>query len=554
MLRFTRLTIAILLLLVPTVGNLPAASQPARVRLVVVVVLDQFPEWILERVAPILPDDSGLRRLISEGIWYRNAFYPQATTVTAIGHSLLSTGAPPRFSGIYGNSWFDPAEGRTVYCVADPEFPLVGAAGQGASPRRLRVPTVGDVLATFSSGRAKVLSFSGKDRAAVLTAGYAGKAYWYSSQTGGFVSSRFYHRDGQLPEWLEATNKKLNASLYRGRRWQLLLPAGRYPAGADQRPGEPQGAAGQFPHELPDSDAVRSVLRITPFVNELTLRVAQEAVKAEQLGGDDTPDLLWLCLSATDTVGHAYGPLSLEYQDCLLRTGQALGEFFRFLDEKLGADGWAAALSADHGVVAAPEVAASVGYPAHRVVVQKVLKEVEREFFAGVVKQQEQAAGRPPRLIARITGAFLFLNPAAAEYAGLSRAAARARFISLLRRRSEVFAVYDATKLQEGVFDRTDPYARALYWALAPDWDADVAVVLRALSIPSTSARSTGSTHGSPHAYDANVPIVLRHPALRPAVIDHRSSVTQFAATLARWLNVPPPVPENPLPSARPAP
>src|SRR6185436_18763345 len=63
-------------------------------------------------------------------------------------------------------------------------------------------------------------------------------------------------------------------------------------------------------------------------------------------------------LSQTDRVGHAYGPLSREQLDNLLRLDRALGEFFTFLDRTVGAGRWVVGLSADHGSLVAPETPA----------------------------------------------------------------------------------------------------------------------------------------------------------------------------------------------------
>src|SRR6185436_19106444 len=75
------------------------------------------------------------------------------------------------------------------------------------------------------------------------------------------------------------------------------------------------------------------------------------------LGRDDAPDFLNVSLSQTDRVGHAYGPLSREQLDNLLRLDRELGEFFTFLDRSVGASRWVVGLSADHGSLVAPETA-----------------------------------------------------------------------------------------------------------------------------------------------------------------------------------------------------
>ena len=73
------------------------------------------------------------------------------------------------------------------------------------------------------------------------------------------------------------------------------------------------------------------------------------------LGRDASPDFINVSVSATDYIGHAYGPLSREQLDNLLKLDKQLGEFFDFLDSTVGKGKWAMMLSADHGVMDSPE-------------------------------------------------------------------------------------------------------------------------------------------------------------------------------------------------------
>src|SRR5262249_9135953 len=68
----------------------------------------------------------------------------------------------------------------------------------------------------------------------------------------------------------------------------------------------------------------------------------------------DVPMLLAISLSSNDYVGHLFGPDSWEAWDELRTLDAALGGFFRELDRRVGADGWAVVLSADHGIVTMP--------------------------------------------------------------------------------------------------------------------------------------------------------------------------------------------------------
>ena len=116
------------------------SSAPRRTpKLVVILVVDQMRADYIEEFGQNWT--SGLRRLMDEGAWFREAAYPYMTTVTCVGHSTITTGSLPRTHGIVGNSWWDRESGRSVNCVADPDS--IGAA-PGFSSQHVR--GVGGIL------------------------------------------------------------------------------------------------------------------------------------------------------------------------------------------------------------------------------------------------------------------------------------------------------------------------------------------------------------------------------------------------------------------------
>src|SRR5208282_2635808 len=101
------------------------------------------------------------------------------------------SGATPSISGIVGNEWYDRETGKVVASISDDATKLLGASGDGASPRRLLVSTLGDEL-KMAGGGGKVIGISLKDRSAILPAGHmADGAYWFDPRAGSFVSSTF---------------------------------------------------------------------------------------------------------------------------------------------------------------------------------------------------------------------------------------------------------------------------------------------------------------------------------------------------------------------------
>ena len=335
-----------------------------RVRLIVLVSVDQMIPEQLERLDPWL--SGGLRRF-ADGQVFRRAAHGHGGTATGPGHATLGTGLHPNHHGIVGNSWLLAGTSESVYCVQDNEAQLVtvggvvgGAAG---SPRNLLADGLADHVRRVHPG-SKSVGISGKDRAAILSLGRsADAALWWDRSGRGFVSSTFFGEE--LPEWAQEWNRSWTDELGNF-VWEDLLPEDIDEAGTapDDRAGEVSALGPTFPHAAPplSDPPLQPELALlsrwvygTPLVDRFVVELALRAVEGMDLGGDEEVDYLFVGLSACDTVGHSFGPYSREVTDLLLRADAQLGRLFDHLDERLGEDGWVAALSSDHGVLEFPE-------------------------------------------------------------------------------------------------------------------------------------------------------------------------------------------------------
>src|SRR5690349_21312087 len=107
-----RLALILPILLLFAVPRVPAQSARTTPKLVVVLVVDQMRGDYPVRYAGVL--DKGLRRLTTEGAWFRHAAYPYMNTVTCVGHSTIGTGSFPYKHGMVQNVWFDRESGHQV--------------------------------------------------------------------------------------------------------------------------------------------------------------------------------------------------------------------------------------------------------------------------------------------------------------------------------------------------------------------------------------------------------------------------------------------------------
>jgi len=521
------------LLLLALFGSVPAAAAPSR--LVVLVVIDQFPHAYLDRWGSSF-GPGGFRRFLDGGVVYAQAWHPHFVTETGPGHAVLLTGAASARNGIVANEWLDRTAGKMVYCVGDAAVAAVGAEAQGASPGRLLVPTVGDELLRWRPP-AKVVTASMKDRAAVLLGGQRPTGAWcFSPQTGGFFTWACYRVD--LPPWVSAWNAASPASTWCGKSWELSRPAGEYDgAHGDDAPYETYKLLGPtFPHLIPAAaEGCRTALRATPFANDLLLDFARAAVEGEKLGTDEVPDLLAISLSANDYVGHYYGPDSWEVQDITLRTDQALAGFFAWLDRKVGVGRFHLVLTSDHGVGPSVEASKLRGIEAARVDAAALLeaaKQALTDRFGDPGRSWLEAGGES-RKTPGWAGPWLYLSREALRAAKVSEAEAEDVVVETVRRVPGVAAAWPRRVLVAGG-DPSDPRSVAAARSFHPERSGDVTVLLRPYHVYGNLV----ATHGLPYAYDAHVALAFAGPGVPARRVSRRVTLTALAATVAELLGV----------------
>ena len=478
--------------------------DPARApTLVVFFTIDQLRPDYFDRWRAQLT--GGLGRLARGGAFYSNAFQDHALTETAPGHAATMSGRFPRRTGIVRNS----------AGVQDPQQPLIGANGPGASPFRFRGTTLTDWLRSRDP-RTRALSVSGKDRGAILPIGRdAQNVFWFSAP--GLFTTSTYYAD-TLPEWVRRFNERRLADSMMFREWTPLLPESAYPE-PDQVPDEAGGRDFAFPH-LPANDPEWG-LAATPFYDELTLAFALEGLRALNLGAGPQTDVLAISLSATDYVGHKYGPDSREIHDQVLRLDRALGAFLDSLFMVRDSTKIIIALTADHGVAPFPEAhVRRTGEDAFEVDILPMIARVRSEiaargsdstalqFDAGMVFLDRRAMTR-----ARINADSLLR--------ALARTLAAVPGIARVNRPSDL-GMRDTT---------TDASARRWLHTIPPDLPVELVVTLRPYSVWLTSPRI--AQHGSPSDYDAHVPVILYGPPFAPGRRTRPARVVDMAPTLA---------------------
>jgi hypothetical protein len=539
----------------------PAADKP-RVKLAVLVVIDQLRGDFLEKWKPLFGPD-GFARLQSEGAWFTNCHYPYATTTTGPGHASMLTGTCPDRHGIVNNNWYDRAAAADVYCAASTRYRLVppvpkaaeeepkeGATTAprpktGGNPERLLSETVADVLKQTYGAKAKVFGLSLKDRSAILPTGRRPDgAFWF---VGRFVTSDYYTE--RVPDWVEAFNESKAADRWFGKDWTRFRPDLDYAqhSGPDNAAGEGRGQSqGRvFPHPTGAKTGINKTyydaLATSPFGNELLLEFTRACVTAEGLGTDDVPDLLVVSFSSNDLVGHAWGPDSQEVLDVTLRSDAMMADLLKFLDDRVGKGNYVLALTADHGICPLPEASAAKGTEARRVDMRPVLAAAEKHLQAmfGAPAQPEAKEKAKSAWIEATSAPWLYLNRRVAAAAGKAEAEVARALADFLAKQDGVYRTFTREELA-GELPATDVIGRQVKRSFHPDRSGDVYVLLKPYHLPGRPI-DTGTTHGSPFEYDTHVPLLVYGPGVPGGARSERVTPQATAAILARFLDIRPP-------------
>jgi predicted AlkP superfamily pyrophosphatase or phosphodiesterase len=530
-------------------------------KLIVVLSYDQLRGDRIARFKDEL-SDRGFLRAINEGLYFSKCTFNHANTMTGPGHAVLMTGTNPAKHGIVSNEFIERYSNTLVKCVDD--------SATGKSPRRMKVPTLGDLL-IMANPRSKVFGISIKDRASIMMTGQkANCALWLEKKAGGLATSRYY----KTPFWLEEFNRKNPVSKYERTEWNALKPLpvipkpnelreqiekaakeGKQPP-LPPRPTELQmismrdnamwegdfpGGGKAFPHKIPDyaSDDFWEAFVKTPQSIEYLFTAAKTCMEKERLGDDASTDILCVGISTTDEVGHLFGSDSREMKEIVISADLILGQFIDYLDSKIGREDYVLVLTADHGVAEIPEYMTTHAKDAGRIQEKDIVKTVNDLFIGGplqMVAPDSKSMEEATEIVEHIEPPSIFLNRERIKKAGMNFNTVRDSAVARLERMTGIGIVIStqdiiANKKPESM---SDDIFTCIRNACYPPRTGDI------MFYPSENwlIGSKTTTHGTPYLYDRSVPLIMMGNGILPRVDSEPSSPTLIAPTLAKLLGI----------------
>ena len=513
-----------------------AYLPPDKPKLVIGIVVEELNYNQLEKFHDKLCEN-GIKKLINEGTYFKNASYEYLLTQSAPGHATIATGAEPSFHGITSDNWYTPLKNELINCTKDVSVNSVGGSFESGlhSPVNLLVSTFSDELAIATNKKAKVFGVGLKESSAIFSAGHtANAAYWFDNTTGTWMSSSYYI--SALPDWVNDFNAMKFSDTYLNSTWNLLRPAKDY---ADCLPDSNSFEIGfnninYFPYDLKKLRSKNtfssindySLLRETPFGNSLTTNFAIRLIQKERLGKDNVTDYLSICYSATDYIGHRFGPSSVEMGDAILRLDDDIKNLLTFINDSIGKKNVLIYFTAAHGISEIPAVLEKNRIPSGYFQQNQALQ-LLRSYLNAIYGEGEWVKGYSERQI--------FLNRTLIEDARLSLDDVQKKVARFLVQFTGVEAAYPYSAFEANDFGNGN--LKRIINNFSPQRSGDVIVILNPGWVEKVNDFVTN--YNSPYEYDSHVPLIWYGWTVNRATVTRQVNITDIAATLSTLCKVP---------------
>ena len=515
----------ILLGLITMSCGISTAQKP---KLVVGIVVDQMRYDYLNQYWDKF-EEGGFKRLVNEGYNCKNMHYNYVPTYTGPGHAAIYTGTTPATNGIISNNWYDKVSGKVIYCVDDNHQTTVGSESEnGKKSSHLNLTTTFTDELKLSNKSSKVISISLKDRGAILPGGHMPNgSFWFDSNTGNWISSTAFVLE--LPKWVINYNASNRTKEFLSTQWTTLLAIGEYSESESDLNNYEGALDGEeqpiFPHDLKTLFTGQNwdLIKYTPFGNTITRELAIEALKAEQLGKDDNADMLAISFSATDYVGHRFGPQSIEHQDTYLRLDKDIAILLTELDKEVGEGNYIVFLTADHGAVRVPNLLIDNNIPAGYFNSDDILNN------SNTYLSKIHGGGN---WVKAFENYQFFLNIDLLLQKGVDVNTVEQELVQFSTAIDGVSNAYTSNDLITGSGGKPMPLIQLGYnqkrsgnvaIALAPGW---------------ISYGPTGTTHGSPYTYDTHVPMLWYGAGIEKGSTAREMYITDIASTICIMLDI----------------
>src|SRR5690625_4445330 len=250
--------------------------------------------------------------------------------------------------------------------------------------------------------------------------------------------------------------------------------------------------------------------------------MGKAAIEGENLGSSGFTDLLTLSFSATDAMGHRVGPNAIEIEDMYLRLDRELAEFFQFLDEKYGENGYLFFLTADHGASQSPGYLLENDLPGGA---------FELTFLDEIDQMGKQKFGIDKTILTMVN-AEVYLNWEEIKSRNISEDQLMDQIIQILNRHEGFVDAWPKKDLASAPWP--DIIKNRFINGHHHYRSGDIAVIIR----PGWKTSIKGADHGLWYPFDAHIPLVWMGWNVSPGYTNRYIEMSDIAPTIAAMLKI----------------
>jgi len=527
LIKYLALTIALL-----TSYAAFAQETTTKPRLMINIVVGSLHADDLNRYANNFTS-GGFARLKSDGVWFTNASYDYMQTTTPVSLATISTGAMPSVHGVVADRWFDYVSNKPVLLIDDNKEQSVNFSGGSGnySPRQLSAETISDALAE-NNEKSIIRTIAVEPLSAIVTAGHAGEAYWMETLQTSWTTSSYYTKE--LPRWIADYNRNDKNEEFMMKSWTPLFEIDKYHNSQIVCINVAKGSQTKSLKILDDEKPlakgnlidIYEQMCFTPAGNTALFAFAKQTIVKNDMGKDESVDMLNIVLDTPRMISSRYGVESVEYEDMLYRLDRDLEEFLSFaVAQVTDPREILVTLTSDHGTSPAYN---SQGKELERFNVRQA--EVITNAFIG------SQHGNGDWVLGVVDNA-IYLNHNLIYEKGLSIADLQYDVATFVMQLRGVAHALSAEALRSSYFG--SGYGRKIQNGFYPRRSGDVIINLMPGWI--TEQDAIRSSSGSMYRYDTHVPLIFYGGGLSAAKHNERVDMTSLATTQAQLLGVTPP-------------
>jgi len=244
----------------------------------------------------------------------------------------------------------------------------------------------------------------------------------------------------------------------------------------------------------------------------------------ENMGKDEFTDLLTISFVATEYIGNAFGPLSIEVEDAFLKLDKDLEHFLQFIDDFVGKQNTLIFVTSNHGAAQTPAYLADSKAPVGTFNHNSALA-LLRSYLNALYGSGEWIKG--------YYGQQLYLNSDLIEKSKLKLDDFQNTVAQFLIQFTGVSHTLTATALQNNQF--TEGYRNKMQNNYFQRRSGDVFINL----YPGWVERNWRVTsHNSAYSYDAQVPLIWYGWKVKHETISRPVDMTDVAPTISSMINI----------------